>query len=213
MEVKILPGSPSFGDFRLKLIKLTDLKIPENRQRSDFNAKKIQELSDSIDRVGLLQPLVLRNDNVTLVAGERRSRALSSRKNDYFHDGQLVPAGHAPFVTLGELSPEKLHEAELEENLRRVDLSWQERARAIADLHAFRRQGNPEQTFTDTAREVRDDPDASGRHVTEVSNAVLLSQYLDDPIVSNWILLRHATCLHSATASSPLFQKDSSTAS
>ena len=45
-------------------------------------------------------------------------------------DGQVVPLGYVPCTTLGELDTLQAWEAELEENIRRVDLTWQEQAAA-----------------------------------------------------------------------------------
>lgn len=169
----------------MNLIEISKVIVPPNRQRSDFNEKRLQELDESISRLGhLLQPIVLRNDRTTLVCGERRLRVLGKRTAPYIHDGATVPPGSVPFVTLGELSPEKLKEAELDENLKRADLTWQERTRALAELHALRQSTNPEHSVSDTAREVREKPDVTGSEITEVSNAILLSKFLDDPIVS-----------------------------
>lgn len=168
----------------MNLIEIGKIVIPPKRQRVEFNDKKIQELCESIPRVGLLQPIVLRNDGITLVCGERRLKALTRLASSIVHDGKSVQPGFAPFVHLGDLSPEGVFEAELEENIRRADLTWQERVRAIADLDAFRKSKNPEHTASDTAREVRGKADVTGTEITEVTNAVLLAKFLGDPIVA-----------------------------
>jgi DNA modification methylase len=139
----------------------------------------------------LLQPIVLREDRTTLIAGERRCRAIATLKGEYKHDGETIASGFIPFVTVDELSAEQLREAELAENAIRVDLSWQERARAIAELHQFRvgqrgefdRSTGEGQTLQATASELRG-TDAKGSQIQEVSDALLLAEFLDDPLVA-----------------------------
>lgn len=171
----------------MNLIEVSKIIIPSNRQRTTFDGKKISDLADSIKRVGLLQPIVLRNDGETLVCGENRLKAISEVEA-YFHDGQLVQKAFIPYVRLSDLSPEKLFEAELEENIRRTDLTWQERAKAQAQLHEFRTKQNPTQTIAATAEEVHELPKGSlkkgGRQITEISTSLLLSKYLDDPMIA-----------------------------
>lgn len=174
----------------MKSISLSNLIIPDNRQRRDFNAKQLDELALSIREIGLLQPVVLRNDGRTLLAGERRTRAvaiLHEQHHQFNHDGAAVPGGHIPFVLASDLSAAQLYQAELEENIRRSDLSWQERVRSIAELHKLRGNqaaGRGEiQTFKATATEIKGD-EAQGQEITEVSNAVILAEFLDDPFVS-----------------------------
>ena len=169
----------------MKTIALTDVIIPENRQRREFKKKPLEELRDSIRGVGLLHPIVLRNDSRTLVVGESRLKSVGLLDASYFHDGQEVPKGFIPFTTVAELTAELLHQAELEENIRRTDLTWQERTKAIADLHNFRVSKNPAHTVTETAREVRGREDVCGSAVNNVTNAVLLEKYLDHPLIKN----------------------------
>lgn len=169
----------------MKTIPVTEIVIPSNRQRIEFNGKNIQELAESIDDVGLLQAIVLRDDHKTLIAGERRSRAITLLNRPYKHDGESIIAGSIPYVIASELSAMQLHKAELEENLRRVDLTWKERAKAIAELHRVRSvETGGTQTATDTAREIRDKKNVTGNEITEVSAAILLEEWLDDPIVA-----------------------------
>jgi len=176
----------------MKTIELNKIVVPEERQRRNFDEKLLQELADSIQsEIGLLQPIVLREDQTTLIAGERRCRAVSTITGVYKHDGEIIASGLIPFVTVDELSAEQLREAELAENAIRVDLSWQERARAIAELHQFRveqhggydRSTGEGQTLKATATELRG-TDAKGSQIQEVADALLLSEFLDDPLVA-----------------------------
>ena len=169
----------------MKTIPIADI-ILTNRQRRLFDEKALTSLSKSIAKKGLLHAVVLQNDERTLVAGERRCRAVSSIY-DLFgsitYDGNTIPEGSIPFVTLQQLSQEDLIEAELEENLLREDLTWQEEADAIAQLHELRVGQIPNQTFKDTATEIAGH-EITGSAQTSVRNAVIIAEHLSDPDVA-----------------------------
>ena len=115
--------------------------IPPNRQRREFDPRRITDLADSIRHVGLMHPIVVQNDGVTLVAGERRLKAIKSLHflgQGFKCAGSQVFDGDVPAVKLGELSQVEIYEAELAENTVREDLSWQERAEAVATLQELR---------------------------------------------------------------------------
>jgi len=110
----------------MNIIPISKLIISENRQRKTFPGDALQELVDSILSKGLMHPPVVQNDGVTLVAGERRYRALqeiAKKKEVYFCNGQVIPDNHIPVTLLGDLTPFEIMEAELEENVCRLDLS------------------------------------------------------------------------------------------
>lgn len=98
--------------------------IPEFRQRQA--AEPDEALLTSIGERGLLQPIVIHAD-MTLVAGERRLRA---------HIKLQKPTILARIFE--KLTPVERFEAELQENLARKQLSWQEEARAIGKYHELR---------------------------------------------------------------------------
>ena len=102
-----------------------DLVRPNPYQpRQHFDPEKLAELSQSIRRQGVLQPIVVRRDEagkIFLVAGERRLRAAKMAGLD------KIPA----IITKG-------HPAEIAliENLQREDLSPLEEAEALARMAA-----------------------------------------------------------------------------
>jgi len=162
-----------------------EIKI-ENRQRRTFNEDRIAELATSIRQKGLLHPIVLQDDEVTLVAGERRLRAINMLGEldiTIICDGQAIPQNHIPYVTLSSLSEYDIIEAELEENLLREDLSWQEEADAIARLHRLREEMYGKQTYADTAREIAGDA-VNNSDNTKVRDSLLITQHMDDPEVA-----------------------------
>ena len=65
-------------DNGLLLIPIERIFRDENQPRKEFDKDKIEELAQSINKNGLIQPLIVTkkdNENYTLVAGERRWRA------------------------------------------------------------------------------------------------------------------------------------------
>ena len=174
------------------LIETAKILIPENRQRREFDLGKLNELGESIQRNGLLNPVVLREveDGFAIVAGERRLRAvqdLYSQGLSFTHGTEVVPEGFIPYTTLGELSPLAAMEAEYEENVRRVDLSWQEHAAATAGLQDLRRaqardQGTPAPKVADLSLEVRGSSKGYAHETTR--RELILAQHLQDPTVA-----------------------------
>ncbi|WP_341274553.1 ParB/RepB/Spo0J family partition protein [Senegalia massiliensis] len=61
-------------------IKLSKVKPNKNQPREKFNLDTIEELSRSIDKVGLIQPIVVKKSNsgYEIIAGERRFRAVKN---------------------------------------------------------------------------------------------------------------------------------------
>jgi len=159
--------------------------IEIDRQRKDYDQKKLSDLATSIQTKGLLHAVVLQDDRKTLVAGGRRRRAIKLLHDldiSFTYNGQTVPQNHVPYVTLQEQSEDNIIEAELEENIVRDDLTWMERTAAIARLHALRTKQNPAQTIRETSKEIAGEEYI--RNDTEVREAIILNEHLDDPEVA-----------------------------
>lgn len=149
------------------------------------------QLTESIKKGQLLHPLVVRRDatGCHLVAGERRLRAIKDLwvlGGVLFHDGQAFAEGFVPVTNLGDLSPLAAEEAELEENVQRTDISWQERASAEARLHALRMKQAAAQgkdhTIAATAKELHG-ASTSGPQTTRQS--IIVMGQMADPEVAN----------------------------
>ena len=175
-----------------KAIPLDQILIAPNRQRKEFDAQAIQDLVDSFDRNGQLQPIVIRrvDGKPQLVAGERRLRAATDH---YQLGGTLrvgpttLPEGTIAALDLAEMDPIDAFEAELEENIRRVDLSWQERAEATSQLLELRRlqaqkTGQPEPTIAQIAPEAHPDV-AESTAFQNTRTDVIVAKHLNDPDV------------------------------
>ena len=191
-------------------VHISKINIAPNRQRRDFDPEALQELKTSIEDRGLMHPVVLRQENELwyLVAGERRLRAireLYELGEQFVCNGTVFKEGAVPFVTLGELTVLEAEEAELDENLKRRDLTWQETADAHARLHALRvkqkelEAGNylsgmaargfepsagsiPRQSVADTARELHGRAD--GAYQDNVRKEIIVARHLDNPEVA-----------------------------
>lgn len=175
----------------MNTIQVSLIKVPENRQRREFDPQALMELTESIDRNQLMQPIVLRDDGSDriLVAGERRLRAIStlwSLGGTLRHAGVALAEGVVPYVTMGQLPPLAAEEAELEENIRRKDLTWQEHADAVSRLHAMRSAQAAEagrtQTVADTAQELHGRRD--GDYQSRTRRQLLVANHLSDPDVA-----------------------------
>ena len=175
----------------MKTITMSDILVAADRQRRVFAEDKLHELADGIATRGLLHPIILRAtaDGYTLVAGERRLRAvgdLADLGQSIRHDGEEVPLGTIPYTLFDDLSPLAAEEAELEENVHRADLSWQERAAAVARLSRLRSlqataRGEVAPTVADIALEVRGSADGSYRENTR--RELIVSRHLDNPAI------------------------------
>lgn len=185
----------------MQTISLSDLVIPPGRQRSAFDEKKLADLRASIQSLGLFHAVLLRTDKRTLIAGERRTRAVAAIAEDLLpirFNGEEVPLGSIPYVTIDDLNDIDLFQAEFDENVRgRANLTWQEEGAAIAKLHTLRSAqataDGSAQTKQATATEFFNlSSPAQGSQVTAVSNALLVAEHLSDPDVAKAKSLKEA---------------------
>jgi ParB family chromosome partitioning protein len=111
---------------RIEKIPIEKLSANPLQPRQHFDQTSLAELSESIKRHGIVQPLVVTNSrdgNYHLIAGERRWRAASMAGL------KTVPAIIRTSEKLEQL------EIALIENVQRVDLSPLEQAASIQSLH------------------------------------------------------------------------------
>jgi len=104
-------------------LKCADIKIDrEKRQRKVI---KTEDIKESIQLYGVLNPIIVDNDG-TLVAGERRLTASLE-----------LGLETIPVRYLDSLSAQESQIIELEENLKRSDLTWKESVLATAKIHSI----------------------------------------------------------------------------
>ncbi len=113
-------GSSSIGE-----IPLEQIEVNPNQPRQDFDEDTLRELADSINELGVIQPVTLRRideERYQIIAGERRFRA-----------SQLAGKSTVPAYIL-EASDEDTMEMALIENIQREDLNAMEIALAYQRL-------------------------------------------------------------------------------
>lgn len=110
--------------------------LREGRQRKEL--VDIEILAESIGRLGLINPITVDENNV-LIAGERRLTAAKSL--GWTH----IPAQRAD---VNEVTSRAI---ELEENVKRVDLPWQDQVRAVQEYHELRKAEVKSWSQSDTA--------------------------------------------------------------
>jgi ParB family transcriptional regulator, chromosome partitioning protein len=102
---------------------LAEIQVNPNQPRKHFDPAELESLAASIDRHGLLQPIVVREigaDRYEILAGERRYRAFELR-------GRAV----IPAIVMSTDDPKVLA---LVENVQRVDLHALEIATSLHEL-------------------------------------------------------------------------------
>lgn len=171
-------------------IHIEKLIILPNRQRREFDPEALTDLANSIESKGLMHPIVTREtpEGVTLVAGERRLRALEQiwlMGGTVRCNGLQFDAYHAPYVTLGELDPLEAEEAELDENIKRRDLTWQERSEALARLHRLRTKQAEIAGETHSIADTLKEADVSQGSYSTERQTLLLADHLHKPEVAN----------------------------
>ena len=175
----------------MEIIKLSNLKTTLDRQRQEFDQTSLAELSSSIEAHGLLHPPVVRfeNSEYILVAGERRIRAIQDiweLGGELKYGNQTIPQGSIPVLTLHELTYLEAEEIELDENLKRKDLTWQEHAQAVSRLHHLRQsqakiQGKAH-TIAETALELKGRADGDFQGSTR--KEIIVAKHLSNPEVA-----------------------------
>ncbi len=122
----LIPSEPSRSAGSALYVPLDRIQPNPHQPRLSMAEDELQELADSIREHGILQPLlVAQNENgYTLIAGERRWRAAARAGLD------TVP------VIVRQATPQEMLELALIENVQRADLSPLETAEAYRQLSA-----------------------------------------------------------------------------
>lgn len=177
-------------------ITYNDFRIPEDRIRKKFNETKLEELTDSIHKLGLLHVPVFRSDGdgLRLVAGERRVRAMrplidmGQRIRVVSDTGHIeCPVGTIPAALASDMSTRELREIELEENIIRDDIGWQDRLRALAEIHAMKveqaKERGEDWSAANTGEMVY--TDVTSDHARKrVADELILAKNLDNELIA-----------------------------
>lgn len=109
----------------------------DDRQRKEIS---VDDLLPSIKARGLFHPVIVERSTFKLIAGERRLEACKQ-----------LGMEEIPVKFLEDLSPVELQLIELEENIKRKDLTWQEIVRAVATIHDLYKLEDKNWTHEQTA--------------------------------------------------------------
>lgn len=136
-------------------------------KRQQRQRKRIEtgDLEASIRARGVLQPIIVTRDNV-LVAGERR--LTTSMK---------LGIPDIPVRFIDEVSALELAMIELEENVKRMDLPWQDKIAAIKEIHKLGKAGNPNWVTKNLV-------ELTGYNIQTLTQMLRVAESLDNPIVA-----------------------------
>jgi len=152
----------------LKSIDVADIYVKPDRQRQEFNEAAGKKLAESIQKEGLINPITVELDefgSYALIAGERRLRAVRSLDWQHVH-----------CTVYEHITDEERFGIELKENLERADLTWQEKAKALATYASFQ-QTTKNAPIVEIAKEAKVAQET-------VTQAKILAEHLHDPEVA-----------------------------
>lgn len=180
----------------MQITSLDSINVPDDRQRQHFTQDSINDLATSISTKGLLHPVVVArlDTGLILVAGERRLRALrilEQQRQTYSFNGTVIAPGQVPYTEV-DLPFIERREAELEENLIREDLTWEEQCKALNELHELRLARGSSSTGKDTAEALKTESRSVTSLEKELSRSRLVAPHLEDPDVKRAKSLREA---------------------
>jgi len=138
-------------------IPISSIKVPRERLREDNG--DLESLAASLVKFGLLQPIIIDPD-YNLVAGYRRLNA-----------AQMNGWTEIEVAIRDNMDELDQREVELEENIARKDMTWQERVKSVAELDRLRRFKDPTWTQEQTAA-------VAGLQRTRVTEALQLDKMM-----------------------------------
>lgn len=172
----------------MKLLKLSEVKLLEDRQRTEHESGFVQELADSIEATVLINAPVLEQDGVTLKAGYTRFAAISllaSQGKSFIYDGATIEPGYIPCSLLSDLTAAQLFQVELDENVKRVNLSWKDSSRAMAKLYGIYKEvcaeNNVQASVHGFSRELHN---GEVKKAAGIASALVLAPHLDNPAIA-----------------------------
>ena len=163
-------------DNGLLLIPVEKIFRDENQPRKEFDKEKIEELAQSINKNGLIQPLIVikkDSENYTLVAGERRWRA------SQIANLKILPALLLP----SDLDKDEIS---LIENIQRENLKVTEEAQAYQRL--IEKNNYTHEQLSKIVGKSRS-------HITNLLRILNLHKYFSDLLNKGVISMGHARAL------------------
>lgn len=174
------------------------------RQRKKIESQPLADLVESIRKFGIVHAPTYKQVAISeesgqpvwkLIVGERRTKAMGKlieAKIPFFHNGELVPAGMIPIVTIHDnLTRADLKQVEFDENKVREQLPWQDEVEALAEIHKLRQEesdNGQKVSFATTAKALIQDGTVDNSNVdylaTRISRATALAENLNNPTIA-----------------------------
>ena len=157
-------------------VRITMVEPNRKQPRKSFDEDSLQELSDSIKQVGLIQPILVqdRKDHYEIIAGERRWRA-----------AKMAGLKEIP-VIIRDYSEQEIMEISLIENIQREDLNPIEEALAYKRLL---------EEFNLKQDEVAERVSKSRTAVTNSIRLLKLGEKVQQMVIDDMISTGHARAL------------------
>jgi len=158
------------------LISINEISLSKFQARRKFDVEKLEELSQSIMKNGLIQPIIVRKGkkNFELIAGERRLKACKIAGIDE------IPA------IVSDFDDKKAFESGLIENIQREDLT------SIEEAEGYSRLMNE---FNYTQEDLAKIVSKSRSHVANLLRLISLPKEVKKFILDGKLSLGHARCL------------------
>jgi len=159
------------------LLSIDKISIGQFQARRKFDNEALNQLADSIKKIGLIQPIIIRkkkNNSYELVAGERRLKAC-----------KMANINEIP-VIVSNLDDRKAFESGLIENLQREDLT------SIEEAEGYYRLMNE---FNYTQEQLANVISKSRSHIGHLLRLISLPQKVKQYILDKKLSLGHAKCL------------------
>ncbi len=155
---------------------ISEIKYSPYQPRTQLSAEKLAELSESLKRSGVIQPIVVRevDGEYELIAGERRIRAAK------LAGFETIP------VVIREISDENAAEFALVENIQREDLNPIDIARAMKNLR---------KNFGYTQESIAESVKKSRPYVTNLLRLLDLPEQVQEDILKGEISEGHGRAL------------------
>lgn len=161
---------------KIKEIDINLISPNPNQPRKNFEKDKLEELSESIKRYGLIQPIIVKKEDkiYTIIAGERRWRA-----------SKIAGLTSIPCI-VRDIENKNASELALIENIQREDLNPIDEANAYDYVM---------ERYAITQEELSDVVGKSRVYVTNILRLLNLDNYVKEKIISNEISQGHARAM------------------
>ncbi len=134
------------------LLPTREVKPRSSRQRQALNQDKIKEYAASIAARGLIHTVLVNKLTGEIIAGEHRLEAFR------YNEASGVPCQHdyqgwtkIPTRLAFDVSEDEVEALELEENIKRHDLTWQEECQAVLRFHKLKQRQDESWAMLNTA--------------------------------------------------------------